>query len=1176
MEREKEEVKLHLNKNIWIFAVFLILLTPSAAAVLKTHSYDKETKTYTIYDWGGLDKLISFQLVKNTDYCLENCYAIIKVMPDNDLEDVEEYDWKFYNKHRKSTNKIKEWKLYRLNYEDYEVEVTDYGTCTGTRINNATGEEEEYEYTCPIGTHTETRQREVWDEYNFNPHSVKAGKDFYIKLVGKKDIYADVDWVPTFLGFDLDEWAWWNSSYDYKRDITTEPTSDLAFAVNGTEGFGGNIIWTNPSLGNLSLYYNNESFYAVAVNDTSEGYYETEGGGLNNSITSIYSSNAKAVYHFGTSGSAEDSTTNNNDGTVNGATWTSSGMFGGAYGFNGTAYISGTDIYDSGDFSVSLWLKFNGTLGSYQGIIGQNKITDVVDKSWHIQKSSSDTFVSRIYVDSETALVDCNSVGAISTNTWYHLVLTYEDSLKQCKLYVNGIENVSNTGSGTPVNPTVPLWIGKVQTNYWIGTIDEVRFYNRVLTATEIQELYNNSQNLNMLLGAEETLTGVSVELVSPIDGYYNPIDNTTFICNSTATGGAELGNVTLFIWNETGSLYYQDTVILSGANATTEWNVTDMHEGNNTWTCQVWDSTGTYNDTAPNRTIVINTIPPIINITSPTGEYQTFSLPINVSLNFTIAELHLDSCWYSTSWNSTNVTIDSCTTGENNLTITANTTGWQAITVYANDSANNIGNDTTTFLINLLSYNTTFTDNLIETQPTTYTLVVDATNITDSNATFIWNNTAYGYAAKTQTATQVTFTKNITMPFMNNLTNIIPIYWNYTINNGTIYSTSVENQTIHQFLITDNDSISTTATLNFTIMDELTDNPLNGTLDMVYDYYAYSSSARKNLSYSYSNLNNKILYIYPSWASIYIDAVIEYGADNYSDRMYYFDNSLLNNQTQDIALRLLSDTEAVKFFFTLKKTGTILTDATITINKYFVGEGTYKTVGKRKSDENGEFIEYLDLDKEYQFIVTENGNVLGTIERTALCAEAPCNMVLEVAEVIVDPWQIYDSSIGKDVQYTFSYNTTTNILKYTFVDLTGGSNFNRLQVDLLRWNETAFTVCNKNLTATSGSILCNVSAYSGGDFTAKAYISRSPEVLVDIWKFKDASLAILGEDGIFFTLIMIVTIGFVGIWNPVVGIALLAFSFFIAQIMGFTTFSLGTAIIIVGWAIYFIWKVKS
>jgi len=89
-----------------------------------------------------------------------------------------------------------------------------------------------------------------------------------------------IDWKPSLkndiLDYTQNDWAWWNISYDYKRDIVNQTVSDLGVSVNNTGGFCGNIIWTNPKDDNLSIYYNNCESYKIIINDTSVGNYDVE------------------------------------------------------------------------------------------------------------------------------------------------------------------------------------------------------------------------------------------------------------------------------------------------------------------------------------------------------------------------------------------------------------------------------------------------------------------------------------------------------------------------------------------------------------------------------------------------------------------------------------------------------------------------------------------------------------------------------------------------------------------------------------------------------------------------------------------------------------------------------------------------------------------------------------
>jgi hypothetical protein len=72
-------------------------------------------------------------------------------------------------------------------------------------------------------------------------------------------------------------------------------------------------------------------------------------------------------------------------------------------------------------------------------------------------------------------------------NVWTHVALTYDGAM--LRLYVNGVQVASGAQAGSLQTPATPLRIGGnvPYGEYFEGLIDEVRVYNRALSATEIQ-----------------------------------------------------------------------------------------------------------------------------------------------------------------------------------------------------------------------------------------------------------------------------------------------------------------------------------------------------------------------------------------------------------------------------------------------------------------------------------------------------------------------------------------------------------------------------------------------------------------------------------------------------------------------------------------------------------------
>src|SRR5438046_5942311 len=86
---------------------------------------------------------------------------------------------------------------------------------------------------------------------------------------------------------------------------------------------------------------------------------------------------------------------------------------------------------------------------------------------------------------------DLVGTSALTANTWAHLAATYDGATMG--LYVNGVQVTSRAQTGAIATSTNPLQIGgdSIYGQYFAGRIDEVRIYNRALSAAEIQNDMN-------------------------------------------------------------------------------------------------------------------------------------------------------------------------------------------------------------------------------------------------------------------------------------------------------------------------------------------------------------------------------------------------------------------------------------------------------------------------------------------------------------------------------------------------------------------------------------------------------------------------------------------------------------------------------------------------------------
>ena len=78
-----------------------------------------------------------------------------------------------------------------------------------------------------------------------------------------------------------------------------------------------------------------------------------------------------------------------------------------------------------------------------------------------------------------------SAVTSLPLNTWSHLATTYDGTT--LRLYVNGALAGSSTIAGSIPASTGPLRLGgnAIWGEWFSGEIDDVRVYNRALSATE-------------------------------------------------------------------------------------------------------------------------------------------------------------------------------------------------------------------------------------------------------------------------------------------------------------------------------------------------------------------------------------------------------------------------------------------------------------------------------------------------------------------------------------------------------------------------------------------------------------------------------------------------------------------------------------------------------------------
>jgi hypothetical protein len=185
-----------------------------------------------------------------------------------------------------------------------------------------------------------------------------------------------------------------------------------------------------------------------------------------------------------------DSSGKGHTGTVVGATWTTNGIWGGAYSFDGNDLIRvNSPVYPDGTvtFSMFTWVKFNAfvtdtrimTFGNWQQT-GKAYQLFVASSGW------------RFGFDLPNSGGPRSSI-VVTTNVWYHVGVVCSNRTAQ--LYVNGITNSGTTyfSSMAYANSGGVQNLGGLGVGELNGTMDEVRLYDVALTTSQVFQLYQSN-----------------------------------------------------------------------------------------------------------------------------------------------------------------------------------------------------------------------------------------------------------------------------------------------------------------------------------------------------------------------------------------------------------------------------------------------------------------------------------------------------------------------------------------------------------------------------------------------------------------------------------------------------------------------------------------------------------
>lgn len=214
------------------------------------------------------------------------------------------------------------------------------------------------------------------------------------------------------------------------------------------------------------------------------------------------------LFDEGAGKEAKDASGNNHHGTINGAAWVK-GKFENALEFDGSHWVT---IASTPELQIGEELTMMGWVNA----------KDIGD--WRQLIAKSNEYLLRIDPPNEgnrmSSFVNTNndwgqrasSPQIPELNTWIHLAGTYDSAAKADHLgvYVNGVRVGSSTRPGNTAITDNPVEIGRWGGgSYFVGTIDEVAIFNKVLSEDDMQTIIEH--------GLAKVLAGEAVEALNKL-----------------------------------------------------------------------------------------------------------------------------------------------------------------------------------------------------------------------------------------------------------------------------------------------------------------------------------------------------------------------------------------------------------------------------------------------------------------------------------------------------------------------------------------------------------------------------------------------------------------------------------------------------------------------------------
>lgn len=685
-------------------------------------------------------------------------------------------------------------------------------TCSYNIINDT-----EVPYNCKINI--EVRQREVWKWISIfdTTLNIQKGEPIFINFRASRSPTLEnysTDYIPTIAGFEFTELAWFNTSNLKRKPITIGSSNGTfnGYALSETILYDADMQSDFSDIAEFTC--RNSTGDEVSTGYWMETYTASTSALMHWNATYLNASN-KCWFYYGNASatSKSDPTTvfdywNDMDYTDTADASTDGWTMGGS-GSKAWNLTSGSPTSNG----KTIWASNNGGGGGLD-MVFYKVLPKGFSGNWRMRMNYA------IMGSSGWLAVGLHNSSYTVTTVHWSGATFMEDATYHRSVFC---DNDSCPSDGTPgnwANDDDNFHKGELQyvannnARYIWDGLSVLNFSNTeaIINGHDIVKIYSDSNGKNgtidwifidqqvfpsptVTVGSEESVPAVSVSYKNPTPANTTILVNYAYVNVTANSTDADIDSCVVSV----DGTKYDMVQVGTGTDITCYYNATSLSEGHHTIQITSND-TNNVTGTSTIRGFTVDNNDPVVAIQVPaTGSVLNST---NVTINFTVTETNMDSCWYSITstdsitgvsgvWNQSNVSLAGCS----NITISASTIGNITLTIYSNSTGNRIGSATRSFKIPyVVLKNESFTGTVFETGVTSFYITFNESinTVTTGNATLTYNGTTYVMTRSYVNNTANYTINHVSVPLVINNGSTVNFYINhtYTSTNGTAYTT--------------------------------------------------------------------------------------------------------------------------------------------------------------------------------------------------------------------------------------------------------------------------------------------------------------------------------------------------------------------------------------------------